>query len=235
MTWPARPLRSSPITGPSSLLRAGPSLCSASVLCRLRCPPLAVLPFATRGLTSPISTGRRHRGDRFSCSVPAPATGSRHLYTGHRQDDTQAASWLRARQPGRAFVPGSRFAPGFGADSSHFGASAVVQPCSSSRRSPDPLVAGLLRSRFPPRLLTGMTLRWFGLPACSASPEGLPPSLAQRVSSWRSSTSSPLHFQDTQPCMRFSRTRLTDVFHRRHSVSPARAGSAWGRRRSHQG
>src|SRR5467141_1156686 len=60
-----------------------------------------------------------------------------------------------------------------------FDASAVAYTCSSSRGTPGPLVAGLFRSRFPPRLLTGMTLRRFGLPACTANPEGLPPSLAQ--------------------------------------------------------
>jgi hypothetical protein len=41
-------------------------------------------------------------------------------------------------------------------------------------------------------------LRWFGLSACTANPEGQPPSLAQHASCWRSPTSSPLHFQDTQ-------------------------------------
>src|SRR5680860_1486405 len=70
--WPARPLRSDPITGPSSLLRAGPSLCLASVLAHLRCPPLAVLPLAT--LRS------QYRDDRFSCSCllytsPSPRDG----------------------------------------------------------------------------------------------------------------------------------------------------------------
>ena len=75
-------------------------------------------------------------------------------------------------------------------------ASAVVYACSSSRRLPDPLLASLLRSRFPPRLLTDMTLRWFGISACTANPEGLPPSLAQHGSRWRSSTSSSLPFQD---------------------------------------
>ena len=53
------------------------------------------------------------------------------------------------------------------------GASAEVHTCSSSRRSPRPLKSGLFRSRFPPRLLTGMTLRRFGLSACTANPEGL--------------------------------------------------------------
>jgi hypothetical protein len=35
-----------------------------------------------------------------------------------------------------------------------------------------------------------------------------------------------------EPCMRFSRTRLTDVLRRWHSASPARACSPWARRRS---
>src|SRR5713226_152958 len=59
--------------------------------------------------------------------------------------------------------------------------------CSSSRRSPDPLVAGLLPQRSPRGLLTARSLRWFGLSACTANPEGRPPSLAQQASSWRSS------------------------------------------------
>jgi hypothetical protein len=76
-------------------------------------------------------------------------------------------------------------------------ASAVVYTCSSSRRSPAPLIAGLFPSRFPPRLLTGMTLRQFGISACTANPEGQPPSLAQHGSCCRSSTSTSLPFQDT--------------------------------------
>jgi hypothetical protein len=44
----------------------------------------------------------------------------------------------------------------------------------------------------------------------------------------------PLRFQrpPIEPCVRFSRTRLTDVLHRRHSASPARAGWAVAQRRS---
>jgi len=47
----------------------------------------------------------------------------------------------------------------------------------------------------------------------------------------------PLRFQlpPVEPCMRFSRTRLTDVVHRRHSVSPARPERAGERRRVRQG
>src|SRR5680860_329878 len=100
-TWPAQPLRSSPITGPSPLLRAVPPLCLASVLCPSRYSPLGVLPLATSGQPSPIYAGRRYRDDRFSTSMPAPATSSRHLYTGHRQSHTQAAPWLRAHPQAR--------------------------------------------------------------------------------------------------------------------------------------
>ncbi len=75
----------------------------------------------------------------------------------------------------------------------------MVQPRSPSRRPPDPLSASLFHSRFqPPRLLTGMTLRWFGLSAWPASPEDLPPSLLQHSLCRRSSTSSPHSFQDTR-------------------------------------
>src|SRR5271157_2536581 len=110
----------------------------------------------------------------------------------------RAGSSLAPDTPeGRALVPRRDSCPGFDVVVHIFDASAVVYTCSSSRRSPDPLVAGLLPSRFPPRLLTGMTLRRFGISACSANPEGLPPSLTQHGSCWRSSTSSSLPFQDT--------------------------------------
>src|SRR5665213_4314949 len=83
MTWPARSLRSSPITGPSSLLRTGPPLCLASGLFPLWPSPRQFSLSTTRGPTAPISTGRSYRDDRFSCSLSVPATSSRHLYTGH--------------------------------------------------------------------------------------------------------------------------------------------------------
>jgi len=167
--WSARPLRSSPITGPSSLLRAVPPLCPASVLCRLRCPPLAALPLAAK-TTSP---GRRYRGDRFSCSMPAPAASSRHLYTGHRQSSTQAAPWLRARPRRRVpLFPGVRRSPGCDAIVPPIDASAVVHTRSSSRRPPDPLTAGLFPQRSPPRLLTGAACGGLGSPPALASPEG---------------------------------------------------------------
>ena len=162
--WSARPLGSSPITGPSSLLRAVPSQCLASVLCRLRCSPLAVLPLAGRGALCPFERPDSYRSDWFSCSMPAPATSSRHLYTGHHQGNKQAAPWLRAHPVERAFVPGVRSTPSFGAIVPSVDASAVVHTCSSSRRTPDPLIAGLLPQRSPRRLLTGAACGGLGSP-----------------------------------------------------------------------
>jgi hypothetical protein len=173
VTWPARPLRSSPITGPSALLRAGPPLCLAVLHPSRFLPPGLSL---SRPGSTALTVG--FEAYRFSCSMPAPATSSRHLYTGHHQGSMQAAPWLRTR-PRRALVPGLGTDPGFDAIVKAFDASSVVHSRSSSRRSPDPLIAGLLHSRFPPRLLTDMTLRRFGLSACTANPEGQPPSLAQ--------------------------------------------------------
>jgi hypothetical protein len=108
--------------------------------------------------------------------------------------------------------PGACGPPGFGVIRKPFDASAVVHTRSSSRCLPDPLIADRFRSRFPPRLLTGMTLRRFGISACTATPEDLPPSLAQHGSCCRSSTSSSLSFQDTH------RTRLSDTVHRQAKV-----------------
>jgi len=68
MMWP---LRSSPITGLSSLLRATPPLCPASVLW-----PLGVL--------IPLGLLPLHPGDRFPRSARKPGQGSRRLYAGRR-------------------------------------------------------------------------------------------------------------------------------------------------------
>ena len=198
VTWPARPLGSSPITGPSSLLRAGPPLCLASVLC----------PCGRRHLGFSLSTTRGHRHP-LRLAVRIETTGSpvpcQRLQRAHATFTPDTARATCRQLPGSGPAHRARLCPGtwgqprFRCHLEYFDASAVVQPCSSSRRLPDPLVAGLFRSRFPPRLLTDMTLRWFGISACTANPEGLPPSLAQHGSWWRSSTSSPLPFQDALP------------------------------------
>ena len=199
MIWPARPLRSSPITGPSSLLRAGPPLCLASVLSPTWPWRGGVLPLGDQGsnLTHfdwpsvsrrQILLFRARACDELTPPLhrtpPGPHTGSSPA-----PDSPTGAPLSRGRRAGL----------GFDVIVHIHDASAVVHTRSSSRRSPDPLVAGLLRSRFPPRLLTGMTLRRFGISACTANPEDLPPSLAQHGSCWRSSTSPSLPFQDA-PC-----------------------------------
>src|ERR1035437_5639495 len=95
-----------------------------------------------------ISTDRRFRGDRFSCSMPAPATSSRHLYTGRHQGHTQAAPWLRAsRGCCSPLSRGPSPTLGFGAVLKTFDASAVVHTCSSSRRLPAPVLPGLFPKR----------------------------------------------------------------------------------------
>ncbi len=68
-------------------------------LCRPRCLPRAGLPW-TPGQPS---ASRRIPDDRFSCSTPAPAMSSRHLYTGHRQGNTQTAPWLRTHPRARLY------------------------------------------------------------------------------------------------------------------------------------
>jgi len=81
-----------------------------------------------------------------------------------------------------AVFPGDPCNPGFDVIFAPFDASAVVHTRSSFRYTTDPLLAGLFHSRFPPRLLTDMTLRRFGISACTANPEGLPLSLVQHGS-----------------------------------------------------
>ena len=92
--------------------------------------------------------------------------------------------------PRRAFVPGPPTDPGFDAivvsfrcvsSGSHmFVFSSHTRPA-NSETSPAALTTPALDRR---------SLRWFGISACTATPEDLPPSLAQHGSCRRSSTSS---------------------------------------------
>jgi hypothetical protein len=77
-TQTTRPLRSSPITGPSPLLRGGPPPCRASVLSPSQFQLLGVLPSARRRQ----HTGQRHHGEGFPRFALAPEPGSRHLCAG---------------------------------------------------------------------------------------------------------------------------------------------------------
>ena len=97
--------------------------------------------------------------------------------------------------PRRAFVPGPPTDPSFDAivisfrcvsSGSHmFVFSSHTRPA-NSETSPAALTTPALDRR---------SLRWFGISACTATPEDLPPSLAQHGSCRRSSTSSSLPFR----------------------------------------
>ena len=97
--------------------------------------------------------------------------------------------------PRRAFVPGPPTDPGFDAivvsfrcvsSGSHmFVFSSHTRPA-NSETSPAALTTPALDRR---------SLRWFAISACTATPEDLPPSLAQHRSCRRSSTSSSLPFR----------------------------------------
>ena len=97
--------------------------------------------------------------------------------------------------PRRAFVPGPPTDPSFDAivvsfrcvsSGSHmFVFSSHTRPA-HSETSPAALTTPALDRR---------SLRWFGISACTATPEDLPPSLAQHGSCRRSSTSSSLPFR----------------------------------------
>ena len=126
--------------------------------------------------------------------MPAPATSSRHPYTAHRRGHIQPAPRLRC-PPRRAFVPGPPTDPSFDAivvsfrcvsSGSHmFVFSSHTRPA-HSETSTAALTTPALNRR---------SLRWFGISACTATPEDPPPSLAQHGSCRRSSTSSSLPFR----------------------------------------
>src|SRR5713101_10095209 len=65
-----QPLRSSPITEPSSLLRATPPLCSASVLSSSRFLPLATSPFASERQVLTFRTRARLSFAPPTCRMP---------------------------------------------------------------------------------------------------------------------------------------------------------------------
>src|SRR5215510_4363499 len=84
-SWPksaamTHPLRSSPITEPSALLRGGPPLSGASVLSASRWEPLVPFPLA-----SPA---------RFSRSIPEPSRASCRLHAGCRSGSIRTSPEL---------------------------------------------------------------------------------------------------------------------------------------------
>ena len=92
-----QPLHSSPVTGPSTLLRAAPPLCPASVLSPSRLEPLAASPFTSSDVT-------KHR---FSRSIRKPGRASRRLHAGCRSGSIRASPELI---PEEGSPPGSDIA-----------------------------------------------------------------------------------------------------------------------------
>ena len=129
--------------------------------------------------------------------MSTPVTSSRYLYTGYRRGHMQAAPPLGTVRFGPPRLLEPEGFPVSISPTEPFDASAVVHTRSSSRYTANSLVASLFRSRFPLQLLTEMTLRCFGISACSANAEGLPPSLTQHESTQQPSTLLCLFFQDT--------------------------------------
>jgi hypothetical protein len=108
-TWVTHPLRSTPITGASPLLRDGPSPCPATGTQSLTDLLLGTLPLDTALPTNDAcwrADMRHFRGDRFPRSAQEPEPGSRHLHAGHHPGSTQAPPGL---------IPRLGYDPGFDA------------------------------------------------------------------------------------------------------------------------
>ena len=164
-TRTTRPLRSSPITGPSPLLRGGPSPCRASVLSPSQFQLLGVLPSAA-GVNTPAGA-ITVRGSHVSCQRPDRARAT--SVPGNRQGSKQVSPWL---------FPGQQLDPGYDCRRYAYDTPAVVHSRSPSRSPPD-----ASRAPFPwcssPRLIHRSNPRWFTASPCRAAAEGLPPSPAQ--------------------------------------------------------
>ena len=141
-------------------------------------PRLSTLPLAASAARGPPSRGQAIRA--------WPPVAGRQVLLFHASACSELTPPLHRAPPGqhaghppaegtpsrRAFVPGVRRSPGFDAIVPPIDASAVVHTRSSSRRPPDPLTAGLLPQRSPPRLLTGAACGGLGSPPALANPEG---------------------------------------------------------------
>jgi hypothetical protein len=172
LTWPVRPLRSDPITGPSSLLRVGPPLCSTSLN-----------DLGATGSPVPCQCLRR----AHATYTPGTARATCRPLPGSQPAPSRARLYPRAQVP-----------PWFRC---RLHISMRPQWFTHVRL----LVAHLTRSwravsaTLTTPALDRRSLRWFGISACTANPEGQPPSPAQHTSRQRPSTSSTLRFQDTPP------------------------------------
>lgn len=118
MTWP---LRSTPIAGASSLLRASPPAHPTSVLNPSRFPPVESLPPA-------ILAGRRYRGTPSPVPRESSRSDSRRLHAGHHLANKRAPARL---------IPEPLIRSGFDANRVCFDTSSANHLRSSFRSPPD--------------------------------------------------------------------------------------------------
>ena len=136
-------------------------------------PRLGTLPLAVHAACGPPSRGQRGN----LAPLTWPLLSGRQVLLFHASARDELTPPLHRAPPGqhaghplaegthrRAFVPGALYSPGFDAIVPPIDASAVVHTRSSSRRTPDPLIAGLFPQRSPPRLLTGAACGGLGSP-----------------------------------------------------------------------
>ena len=159
----ARPLRSAPITGASSLLRDGPPPCPGPVLCLSRFLPLEELP-------PPRTT--RH-GDSRATGSPVPCKSldrARALFT------PDAAGAVDRYPPGssqdRIHSPGSDITLSISTLPQGFGFTRLHDP--HLTRSCRAFSATLTTPA-----LNRHSSQWFAASSCKAAAEGPPPSLTQ--------------------------------------------------------
>ncbi len=127
-----RPLRSTPITRASPLLRAGPPAHPASVLDPFRGPPVGTLPLPTH-----LAGGQVYRDAPSHVPCASSRPGSRRLHAGHH---------LASRSGTRQAHPGPNVQhPGFDVTFPHNDTSAAILLRSSSWSPPDPITQGLFR------------------------------------------------------------------------------------------
>ncbi|MDQ1023163.1 hypothetical protein QF035_000745 [Streptomyces umbrinus] len=151
-----RPLRSTPITGASSLLRAGPPAGPASVLDPSRCPPLGALPLA-----------RRHAADSVgACLLLFHAEAADRAHVAYMPDTT----W-----PINGHPPGSSRSP----DHAPVSMSSVCLSTHQQRftcvRLPGPHLTPLTTPfphRSPRRSSTQRSMRRFEVSPRRATPKG---------------------------------------------------------------
>src|SRR5580692_11106386 len=165
----ARPLRSSPITGPSSLLPDGPPLCPTTGICLSRFLPLEPFPETTSRRSQTTSwRSRRTTGSHVPCKS---LTRARAAY----MPDT---IWPINRHPpdlsrGEDHDPVLMSSNAFRQLTCGSLSFAFIEPHLTHSK------ARLLPRRFPPRLFTAAARGWFAITPCRATTEGLPPSPAQ--------------------------------------------------------